>query len=284
MSLVPPKELEEALGALHSVSASARAVDTAIGTTGQRGLQDVAKLRRRAIGRMPTAFARLPLARPNGADLGSFLIRFCGAVPGEDSRRSRLHQIQGRPRLSPSTGPCRRSYSTNAHMPAGDAAGVPDRPAVRTTQSSPLGLNLPEITDIIRESFLPQKLAGPGYFRLKSKSTLEAHGGEQLCVMFFLRQTVRQELGQASEEQLSRSMHSLSMTAGVPKELSSPDCAALVRELIDASRIREASRHHCPSKISYASKPSSRTSFVSRPMQAFKPKFGTWCGRLRRSC
>jgi hypothetical protein len=58
--------------------------------------------------------------------------------------------------------------------------------------------------------------------------------------MFFLRQTVRQELGQASEEQLSLRAFAISDDER-PKELSSQGCSDLIRELIDASRIREPS-------------------------------------------
>ncbi len=235
MSLVPPKELEEALGAFNSTSGSARAVDT-IGqlvSEGYKTWQSFDDAYRANAERI----RQVTVGEAQWSDLGSFLIRFCGAVPGANSTITSFEFKDDEIVAVDGTLP---TLVLNEHTYAcGDTAGVPIAP-LDGQPVNPLGLNLPEITDIIREAFLPQKLAGAGYFRLKSRTMLEAHGGKQFCVLFFLRQTVRQELGQASEEQLS--LRAFGVIDGErPKALSSQDCAELIRELIDASRIREPS-------------------------------------------
>jgi hypothetical protein len=119
----------------------------------------------------------------------------------------------------------------------GDTGGAPVEP-IGGQAVKQLGLNLPEITDLIREAFLIKKPTGAGYFRLKTRSALQGQDGKPLGALCFLRQTVRQELGHAFEEHLS--LHTFTVQDGAsPKDLSSQACADFIRELADAPRIRE---------------------------------------------
>ena len=89
----------------------------------------------------------------------------------------------------------------------------------------------------IRDAFWPERSTGAGYFTLKRPATDDAQDVEPLGILFFLRQTVRQELGRTSEEQLSLRAFTISKGEG-PVALSSQDTAKIIRNLADATRTR----------------------------------------------
>src|SRR5262249_53748480 len=117
----------------------------------------------------------------------------------------------------------------------GDAGGFPIEP-VNGNPVSQLGVNLPEIAERIKAAFLPEKIVGPGYFRLNA--ALKSDHSSAFGLLFFLVQIVRQEFGKPAEEELELKAYRVTRD-GEPIELSPRECATFVRAIAEAIRVRE---------------------------------------------
>src|SRR5262249_34920119 len=99
------------------------------------------------------------------ADLGLFLTQFGNARLGPDSTlpsfEFRDDEIVGTDETLPTI-----VVDQNLYV-CGDAGGFPIEP-VNGNPVSQLGVNLSEIAERIKAAFLPDKIVGPGYFRLNT--------------------------------------------------------------------------------------------------------------------
>ena len=232
MSLVPPQELEEVLGHSATAITPARMSDD-IGRLVSEGYSRWQRFDEAYRGNAE-GIRNISAGEATWFDLGWFLIRFCSAKPGSNSTFASfefkddeivsVHQTVPTVLLGDSIYACE------------DTGGLPVEFVEGKTVKQG-GLNVPEIADYIRDAFWPEKSTGAGYLTLKRPATDDTQDAEPLGILFFLRQTVRQELGRTSEEHLSLRAFTISKGEG-PVALSSQGTAKIIRDLADATRIR----------------------------------------------
>lgn len=119
----------------------------------------------------------------------------------------------------------------------GDTGGLPiDSLNGQSVYS--LGLNLPEVTEILRSRFIPDKLVGCALLRLDSDIQSALNNESIIGLLFFIRQTIHYELGNSREVTLSLVGVALSSEREVT-ELTSDRQADVVRSITKAQRSKE---------------------------------------------
>jgi superfamily II DNA or RNA helicase len=125
----------------------------------------------------------------------------------------------------------------NLLFACGDSGGLPPNP-VDGEQVLQLGLNVPAAASAISNVFLSMPLCGAGYLK---RPTLELGlPSGPLGVLSFLRQTIRYLGERAAEERAT--LHSFIVSEEGQSALSPNQQAKLIRELINASRVRDPAR------------------------------------------
>jgi hypothetical protein len=232
MSLVPPAELEELLG--EAGPYPTEATSDQIGRLVSEGYKSWREFDD-AYRENAENIRSLSAGEAKWSDLGLFLVRFDGARLGPNSTITsfefRDDEVLAIDESLPTIVVDQGLYV------CGDAGGFPVEP-VNGNPVAQLGVNLPEVVDRIRKAFLPERPVGAGYFKLKRDLGLNTIRNRAFGALFFLTQSVRQEFGKASEEQLEIKGYSVRENEA-PNELSPRECADLIRELSEATRPRE---------------------------------------------
>jgi superfamily II DNA or RNA helicase len=229
MSLVPPAELDELLGDTDGTVSDA--ASDSIGRLVKEGY-DTWRQFDDAYRKNSDEIRNLSAGEASWEDLGLFLTRFCGGRLGPNSTVASFsfqnEEIIASEESIPTLVLGQTLYA------CGDAGGVPVEP-LNGNPVAQLGVNLLDVMEHVRRSFLPDKPVGAGYFAVKSDvKDFDDHYG----VLFFLIQSVRLEFGKASEELLDIKAFVVGERSG-PTELSQRECANLIRELSTATRSRE---------------------------------------------
>ena len=161
--------------------------------------------------------------------------RFCSARPGPDSVvtsfRFQDDEITAVDETLPTVVVDQTLYA------CGDTGGYPIAP-VNGNPVSQLGVNVPEVAERLYKAFLPERTVGAGYFRLNDKRRFNSNQNMAFGVLFFLIQKIRQEFGRATEEELEIQAHVIVELEG-KRELNSQECADLIRDLYDATKMRD---------------------------------------------
>lgn len=234
MSLVAPKELEECMIELRpgNIGAASDEIGTLV-RNGYKAWQEFDDLYR--------SNAQQIRAQSGGeatwTDVANFL---------------RLH---GAAKLGPNTSQTRFEFQgdeINAvdedlptlkigdHLYAcGDSGGLPPN-AVGGEQVMQLGLNVPAVSSVISSTFLSTPLCGAGFLR-RPTAELGLPSGS-FGILSFLRQTIRYVGERAAEERVT--LHSFIVGDEGQLPLSSDQQAKLVRELVNAGRIRDPAKSH----------------------------------------
>jgi hypothetical protein len=233
MSLVPPKELEGVIGGA---------------PPGPLGLQES-----NAIGKLVTEgfktwnsfddtyrheAEKIRAIDPGAAswsDLATFLTRYGDASSTDDvglpTFEFRDDEIVAVEETLPALQFGSKIYA------CGDTGGLPiDSLNGRSVYS--LGLNLPEVTEILRSRFIPDKLVGCALLRLDSDIQSALSFESIIGLLFFIRQTIHYELGNSREVALSLVGVALS-SSGEVTELTSDRQAEVVRSITKAQRSKE---------------------------------------------
>jgi superfamily II DNA or RNA helicase len=232
MSLVPPAELEEVLGA--SGSHVTDAASDQIGHLVTEGYKSWQKFDD-AYRKNAETIKHLSAGEAQWSDVGLFLTRFGNARPGPNSSITsfefRDDEISTIEESMPTI-----VVDQNLFV-CGDAGGIPVEP-VNGNPVGQLGVNLPGVLDRIRKAILPDRAVGAGYFKLKKPWYSDSRHQGSFGALFFLIQSVRQEYGKAAEEQIEIKSFSVQENQE-PIELTARECADLIRELADAVKPRE---------------------------------------------
>lgn len=128
----------------------------------------------------------------------------------------------------------------------GDSGGLPPN-NVDGQSVLQLGLNLTEVATSLKSAFLGEKPSGAAYLKRPISKDLMELPPSPFGVLCFLRQTIRYENDRAAEERTS--LHSYIVNASDPVRLNGFDQASLMRELVDASRIRDPVKSDLESRM-----------------------------------
>lgn len=231
MSLVPPKELEEIIGRA-SPGPLGTFESNEIGrlvTEGFQSWNDFDSAYRHEADQIRA----LDPGQATWADLGNFLVKFGGAEPSDDVSLSvfefRGDQIESIQESLPAICLNGKSYV------CGDTGGLPVETKSGDRAYS-LGLNLDEVANVLKSSFLPDRETGVAVIR--SSKELEQIIPNTRYLIAFLKQSVRFEGSSASESNLSMHLFSIDGEDGVI-ELGAELRADVVRILMRSQRVRD---------------------------------------------
>jgi len=230
MSLVPPKELEELLGS--QTRRGNNGISDEIGRPVSEGY-DTWKKFDKVYRKSAEQIRSTNPGSATWADLGWFLLKFGGAKTASDTN---LISFEFKDDEIVAVDENLPSIVLNEKLCAcGDTSGmVLEQQDGRAVQQ--LGMNLPEVVDRIRDAFLPERPCGAAHVRMKLEDDRASRSPSAL--LFFLRQTIRQELGRAHEEKLS--LHAYRLIEGnAPVQLTAAERSGFIRELGSAVRIKE---------------------------------------------
>ena len=226
MALVPPKELEEILGARHA-DESAR---NDIGLLVSKGFElwqkfdeeyrvNADKIRNQDAG------------QAQWDDLANFLVKYAGATLGTGTMRASFSIEETE------TGIVEEKLATvildGQDFAVGELGGLPSDSNVHQ-----LGLNVPVVARALRDAFLPEKTVGVAYLTRPTSLGSDIPRGS-FALLVFLRQTLRYAGDRASEDRLSLHVYLVESEKSEIRELESMTSSNIIRRLQDASRIRD---------------------------------------------
>lgn len=233
MSLVPPKELEELLADVTSMAFTS-AASTELGrlvTEGFRAWSDFdAKYRDQA--------EKIRAISPGSAtwnDLGRFLLKFGEATPGPDVSVTSFDfnddEIVAVDQQLP-------ALQLDGQMFAcGDTRGMPPD-SMNGVRVRPLGLNVPEVANRLKQMLAHPLPSGAAFLRRPSELDALLVERGPIALIGFLRQTIQQELGRATERGLALYLYAVS-NDGKARALNDVERAGVVRACIGAVRLRD---------------------------------------------
>jgi superfamily II DNA or RNA helicase len=235
MSLVPPKELEDIVGGTPA-SAFPGAAATEIGrlvTEGYRAWSDFDDRFRKEAEKIKTISA----GTATWDDLGAFLTKYCNALASGDASFTGF-EFRGDEVIAIAENVPVIEMDGVLYA-CGDSGGVPfeareSRPVVQ------LGLNVPEVITRLRQHFLAERPAGAAVLKRPAHLASGPCAAAQAFVLL-LRQTIRSELGRASEVSVSLAVFSVLADGGI-EELDGSSRGDVIRALLQTSRVKEPAR------------------------------------------
>ena len=169
------------------------------------------------------------------ADLGRFLLKYCGAEPGQSTTKTSFtfndDEIVAVDETVPTVRFDGRLYA------CGEVGGVTPQGA-NGEPVLQLGLNVPEVSNAVRRAFFPDRPSGAAYLTRPVDLPSSLPSGA-LGFIFFLRQSLRFGDERPSEVRLTFHSHFVARSSEAVRKLSTSDAAHLIRALIDAPRIKE---------------------------------------------
>lgn len=230
MALVPPEELEEII--ISSVSESFSTEESEeIGrlvTQGFSSWKEFDEAYRHEAERIKA----LDPGESTWNDLGNFMIKFGGATPGENVNLTTFQCVNDEIETSIEELPS--IILKEKTFVCGDTSGSPAEKKDGAI-ASPLGLNIEEVQDVLRTTFLLSQEKGAGIIRRTSELDKYLKGCKGILV--FLRQAIKYGSGLGNEYHLSFQMYAVNNSADY-WELNPNQRAQVVRLLLDASRVK----------------------------------------------
>lgn len=168
------------------------------------------------------------------ADLGLFLVKYCGAELGQNTTQtSFVHSGDEIVSVEESLPTIRLNGKLYG---CGETGGL--RPApLQGEEVRQLGINLAEVASHIRSAAFPDKPSGAAYLNIPVR--LRSQFPDPFGVVFTLRQSLRFGEERPSEERLSFHCHIVTRASPEPRALSSVDAGRLLRDMVDATRIKD---------------------------------------------
>jgi superfamily II DNA or RNA helicase len=234
MSLVAPKELEGVMSDLRAGSVHTTASDE-IGKLVKNGYKAWQEFDSEYRSNAAKIASTAP-GEASWADVEAFLIKQGNAEQGPGTNLINF-ELQDDEIVARNDFVRTLRYKDQLFL-CGDGGGLLPDP-VYGAPVRQLGLNLPEVSEVIRSAFLPEQLCGCGY--LNRPEALEPiYGTAPFGVLSFLRQTIRFEQERAAEEKLS--MHSFVVSGAEVQRLEPSNQATLLRLLSSAVRLKDPVR------------------------------------------
>jgi hypothetical protein len=232
MSLVPPKELEEIISSAdpgplgsHESNEIGRLV-----TEGFHSWNSFNETYRNEAERIRA----MDPGQASWADLGHFLVKYGNAEPADEVSLAtfefRNNQIQSVEEQLPAVRLGEKIYV------CGDTGGLPIE--TRDGQKAyALGINIEEISALMRNIFLPDQDVGAAVVR-RSKELDKNLPASSIVLIALLRHSIRYEGGSSNEFNLS--LHLFALTSEFRQtELSTISCAKVIRLLMQSQRVRD---------------------------------------------
>ena len=164
-------------------------------------------------------------------DLAAFLVKYGGAEPGPSTTRTSF-VLRGQNVESEEEQLATVKFADGLYA-VGEMSGIMAEGAVQQ-----LGLNVPAVSQKLRDAFFPERAAGAAYLTRPSELADRLPRGS-FGLLLFLRQTLRYAGERASEDRLSLHTYLISSQTSVPQELDRKSASDLIRRLQEATRIRD---------------------------------------------
>lgn len=233
MSLVAPKELEELLSSTSDFGKMSASMSEELGLLVSKGFEAWRSFDET----YRTNAEQIQLLKGGEAslsDLSQFLVKYHGADWGPNTTRTSFNFDEAEIVSLDEVVPTIRFEG--ALFACGDIGGI--RPEAANGESvRQLGINSPEVSAAVRRAFLPDRPCGAAYLGRPTELSAELPAGT-FGVLFFLRQSIHFGEERPTEESLSFRSYFV-VKAEPPRALSSSETARLLRQLIEASRIRD---------------------------------------------
>ena len=233
MSLVPPKELEGILGGI-SAGPFTNAASTEIGRLVAEGYSSWSTFDETYRSQAEQIRGINP-GEATWTDVQSFLTKHAGASSTGQATFTafefQAEEIVAVDETVPTISLGNRLFA------CGDTGGLRAE-VMGGGQVHQLGLNVPEIQEILRAQFLPEKSYGAAYLKRPADLPFLGSTKEPVVLLAFLRQSLQQELGRWFERDVSFHLYSL-LPGADPTELESGHRAAVIRACVSAPRIKD---------------------------------------------
>jgi len=233
MSLVPPKELEGILGEI-SAGPFTNAASTEIGrlvSEGYRSWSTFDETYRSQAEQIRT----INPGEATWADVQNFLTKHAGASSSGAASFTAFEFQEEEIVAVDETVPT--ILLGNRLFACGDTGGLRAE-MVGGKQVYQLGLNVPEVQEMLRAHFLPEKSYGAAYLKRPADLPFLGSTKEPVVLFAFLRQTLQQELGRWFERTVSFHLF-CHMPDADPIELESGHRADVIRACLSAQRIKD---------------------------------------------
>jgi len=236
MSLVPPKELESILGAASVPLSADNEASNEIGRLVNEGFRSW-RVFDDAYRSQADAIRNSAPGEASWADLATFLVKYGGAVDGPDANFSSFQFSQDEiVEIEQSVRTIKHEGSLFA---CGDTGGLSAR-AAGDNEAMRLGINLDWVQRLLRGAFSPERECGAAFVKLGNQSSDLRKSEGVGCFVAFLRQRLLQDAGRWVEQGVELKLFQLVSESTV--ELTSSDCARLIRAFNASTRIRDPER------------------------------------------
>ncbi|QPN61975.1 DEAD/DEAH box helicase [Synechococcus sp. CBW1004] len=234
MSLVPPKELEAILGDLSGPLDTGSPGAEEIGRLVSEGFQTWSsfddKYRRQA--------ELIRSANPgeaHWADLGAFLVKYCGATDGPGATFSSFEFSNDE--IIAVEEDVGTIFAHDTLYACGDTGGLPAAGSDGVAAAN-LGLNLGWVQRNLREALTPQRSVGIAYVNRTPNLELDIAGLDVVSCLVLLRQKLRNQAGRWSENSVELRLYIVGANTA-PVELLGAKKAQLIRALNSCSRVKD---------------------------------------------
>ncbi|MCT0203828.1 DEAD/DEAH box helicase [Synechococcus sp. CS-602] len=234
MSLVPPKELEAILGDVSGPLDLGSPDAEEIGRLVNEGF--------RTWSSFDDAYrhqAELIRAANPGealwADLGAFLVKYCGATDGPGATFSSF--VFSNDEIVAVEENVMTIQANGNVYACGDTGGLTATGADGGLAAN-LGLNLDWVQRSLREVLTPNRSAGIAFVNLSPNLEMDVKGRDVLTALFLLRQQLRHEAGRWTESSVELRLYMVGAETA-PVEVAGEARARLVRALNSSSRVKD---------------------------------------------
>lgn len=234
MSLVPPKELEVILGDASGPLAIGSPEAEEIGRLVSEGFRTWSSFDDSYRRQADLIRASNP-GQAHWADLGAFLVKYCGATDGPGATFSSF-EFSNDEIISVEEN-VRTIHVNGAAYACGDTGGL-SAVGVDGVVAANLGLNLDWVQRSLRDGLTPNRPAGIAFVNRSSSLEAIVQCRDIVTCLFFLRQQLRHEGGRWSENSVELRLY-LVTTDSAPKEMAGEEMAQLVRALVSSSRVKD---------------------------------------------
>lgn len=234
MSLVPPKELEAILGDVSGPLDLGSPEADEIGRLVNEGFRTWSSFDDAYRHQAELIRAASP-GEAHWADLGSFLVKYCGATDGPGATFSSFEFSNDE--IIAVEENVKTIQSNGKVYACGDTGGLTAK-GVDGRLASSLGLNLEWVQRSLREALTPNRSAGIAF--VNRSPNLELNGNERDVVtcLFLLKQKLRHESGRWSESSVELRLFLVGAET-TPVEIEGEAKARLIRALNTSSRVKD---------------------------------------------
>lgn len=234
MSLVPPKELEAILGDASGPLAFGTPEADEIGRLVNEGFLTWSNFND-SYRRQADLIRAANSGEAHWADLGAFLVKYCGATDGPGATFASFEFSNDE--IVSVEEDVKTIYMNGTVYACGDTGGLT---AARSDGgiAANLGLNLDWVQRSLRDALTPNRPAGIAFVNCSPSLESIIQFRELVTCLFYLRQQLRSEGARWSENMVDLRLY-LVGADNAPKELFGEDKARLVRALSTSSRVKD---------------------------------------------